>query len=116
MMTTNGEFLALLNDDRSKDISAMLNDFIHNGDDVGIFTHINSNSLYYDIASLKTSFNCNSRLFLSLNIQSIQSKFNNLINLINEIQENGPQIDIIALQETWNIPTLKPLHYQDFIL
>jgi hypothetical protein len=56
-------------------------------------------------------------LFLSINIQSLQSKFEQLLAEIAELESKGIQIDVIALQETWDIrhselfciPGFKPL-------
>ena len=38
---------------------------------------------------------------LSINIQSIGAKFNNLIAFLSVLKENGIQVDLINLQETW---------------
>ena len=38
---------------------------------------------------------------LSINIQSIGAKFNNLLAFLSILKENGIKIDIINLQETW---------------
>ena len=41
---------------------------------------------------------------MSLNIQSLQSKYQKLINLLNHFSSKGVNIDVIALQEVWQIP------------
>ena len=60
-------------------------------------------SMYADFDSLpsmkltkKSSF-----YILSINIQSIGAKFNNFLAFLTVLKENGIQIDIINLQETW---------------
>jgi exonuclease III len=56
-------------------------------------------------------------MYISLNIQSLQSKFKQLCNEILELEEKNVCIDVIALQEVWDarypelflIPGYKPL-------
>jgi exonuclease III len=42
-------------------------------------------------------------LYLSLNIQSLNSKFDEFQQFITELQQKNVNIDVIALQETWEI-------------
>jgi len=79
---------------------------------------INVNSKYYDIENLAaTEFVKATPLYISINIQSLQSKFNDLCSLISEFAEKNIDIDVIALQEVWDIrypelfsiPGYKPL-------
>jgi hypothetical protein len=82
------------------------------------FFGINVSSQFYDIATLSaTEFIKNMPLYISLNIQSLQSKFEQFVNEISEFSEKNICIDVIALQEMWNIrypelfslPGYKPL-------
>ena len=41
---------------------------------------------------------------LSINVQSLQAKFNSLCTFINSMQVNNCEPDIICLQEIWKIP------------
>ena len=58
-------------------------------------------------------------LFLNLNVQSLNSKFEKLKSFILNLTNNGLVIDIIAMQETWtirypnllSIPGFQPLIY-----
>ncbi len=94
-----------LNSSPTYDHSILLNSTLHDNDDAHIFTHINISSKYYDNNSLIETFsNTNTPLILSLNIQSLPSKYNALLDLITNLTNNNIRIDIIALQETWNIP------------
>jgi hypothetical protein len=62
----------------------------------------------------------NSPLFLSINVQSLQSKHENLSLELNEMIKNKISVDVVALQEIWYIryPELvaiegfKPLIYK----
>jgi hypothetical protein len=100
----NIELLATLNANKFYDTSTMLNNFIHTDDDLNIFSHINLTSSYHNFSSLQTNYGpTTSPLLLSINIQSLQSKFSNLVQLIQEINTQGFKIDVIALQETWNV-------------
>jgi len=59
---------------------------------------------YYDDDSLSLNFsNSNKIIIASLNIQSLNSKFENLKNLLPTLP---PTVQILALQETWKIPYL----------
>ena len=78
--------------------------FIKNVTDPDLTSIITNNSLFYDTTCLINIFaNCKQPLYLSLNIQSLQSKFNNFNSFINQLLVNKVNIDAIALQETWNL-------------
>ncbi len=65
---------------------------------------INVSSKFYDINSLASAeFVKNVPLYISLNIQSLQSKFDQLSSEIAELSEKNIVIDVIALQEVWDI-------------
>jgi hypothetical protein len=79
---------------------------------------INVSSKFYDLNSLASAeFVKNVPLIISLNIQSLQSKFEQLSLEIAELSEKNIVIDVIALQEVWDIwypelfciPGFKPL-------
>jgi hypothetical protein len=73
-------------------------------DALNTFTSVNLKSSYYNISNLNKLYNeKNSPLLISLNIQSLQSKFEKLLNFINELNQSGIIVDIIAIQETWKI-------------
>ncbi|MFO0002061.1 MAG: endonuclease/exonuclease/phosphatase family protein, partial [bacterium] len=75
-------------------------------------------SKFYDIESLASAeFIKNRPIFLSINIQSLQSKFEQLRSELDECVSKNISIDVIALQEIWDvshpelfvIPGYKPL-------
>ena len=57
-----------------------------------------------EIDILKKFKNQNKPSVLSINIQSLQAKFNSLCTFINNMQVNSCEPDIICLQEIWKIP------------
>ena len=60
-------------------------------------------SPYYALNDFVTHMNCSKHNFtiLSLNIQSINAKFNNLIALVDIINKKDSKISAICLQESW---------------
>jgi len=97
--------LAALNSDRNLDFLHHYNNFygvdMNNGDP---YENCTIASEYYDMNSL-----CNvealtkNSIFLSVNIQSLQSKFEQLKQQIIELRSKGLIIDAIALQEVWEV-------------
>jgi hypothetical protein len=82
-----------------------MNNYFHSDDDVGIFSDITINSEYYNCITLADKISTrNCPLLISLNIQSLQSKFSNLLQFINELNSVKLNVDVIALQETWKVP------------
>ena len=86
------------------------------------FNDVKISSQFHDFNSLTHNFkNSNKPLFISLNIQSLNSKFEKLSLLIKSLSNKGVTIDIIALQETWQIkdvnlfslPGYQPLVYKN---
>ncbi len=72
----------------------------------------------HDIPSLSASIE--GPIYLSINIQSLMSKHENLVQFINDLNAAKISVDVIALQEIWdvryhelvNIPGYKPLIYK----
>jgi exonuclease III len=117
MEQNEGNPLTTLNASSILDISPLLENCLHNDDEAGIFSSINIKSDYFDRPALASKPNIKKcPLLLSINIQSIQSKFNNLLLLIKELQTANCLIDIIALQETWNVPFVDQLTLPGFHL
>jgi hypothetical protein len=105
MMTADEALLLSLNNSPIYDHSITINNILHANDDTNTFTRINLASSYYDLNSIIKNFsNTNIPLILSLNAQSLQSKFNALSEFITHLTNNKVRIDIITLQETWSIP------------
>jgi len=73
---------------------------------------VNVNSRYFDLPSMDSLLKIsNSPIFLSLNVQSLQSKYEDLKTAVLELINKKIQIDAIALQETWDVkyPELLPI-------
>ena len=86
------------------DLAINLNNYL--GDDPTYNPYLSAEyGSYADISSLATQYNSlDSPLFLSLNVQSLNSKFNALKDLINHLIMNNSNIAVIAIQEVWNVP------------
>jgi len=89
-------------------------------------THVDDNpyigltlsSKFYDIPSLSSDVSIVSKpIYLSINIQSLQSKYEQLLAELSEMENKGIYVEIIALQEIWDvrypelyiIPGFKPI-------
>jgi hypothetical protein len=65
---------------------------------------IEMKSHFHDIDSLSNLCRTqNGPIFLGLNVQSLQSKHENLCAELNELLKNNITVDVIALQEIWDI-------------
>ena len=74
------------------------------GDEINPYEGINIDSLFYDEDSFVAKFQKRDNpVFFSINIQSLPSKFEKLKSFIVAVTNKGIQIDLIALQETWEI-------------
>ena len=57
---------------------------------------------YVDIDGLKAYlYSCTDLLVLSINIQCINAKYNELVALLNDICSNNNNLSAICIQETW---------------
>ena len=111
-----------LNNDPSLNASTLLNNFIKDDEVISQFFNTDLSSKFYDVYSLKSDFQSSTNpLILSVNIQSLNSKFNELKIFINDLLKSNVPIDLIVLQETWNItyanmlelPGFQPLLYRN---
>ncbi len=67
------------------------------------YSNINITSKFYDVNSLSQLCANGQPIYLSLNIQSLNSKFEEFKQFIIELRQKNVNIDVIALQETWDI-------------
>ena len=68
------------------------------------YDNVDSNCSYIDELEYIREFGCKTnQTFMSLNIQSLPSKFNELEELIQSFTSNDCEPDFICLQETWRI-------------
>jgi hypothetical protein len=98
-----------LNSDPVLDASSLLNSYILDDENISQFFQTRLNSSYFDVESFISKFkNSHDPIILSLNIQSLNSKYNGLKDLTLRLQQFSIPLDIIILQETWEIkfPTL----------
>lgn len=104
------EGLNLLNNNDNLNLRTVINRVLLNdnvNDDeflMNPYNNIDITSLFHDTHSLITEHKNSSKpLFMSVNVQSLNSKHEKLKNFVLSLTNNGIVIDIIALQETWSI-------------
>ena len=95
--------LGALNNTNRYDLHDALINFFGDDNEENIFVNDIANHKYYDINVFTHSFK-NECIFLSLNICSLMSKFNKFSNFLANLSKHGVSINVIALQEIWNIP------------
>jgi hypothetical protein len=85
------------------------------------YSNVEINSKYYDMYSIPDDTdNHNAPLFISINIQRLNSKYEELRNQIVELSSKNISVDVIAIQETWEIclpealtiPGFQPILYK----
>jgi hypothetical protein len=60
--------------------------------------------MFHDLTSfVNLSTSSNKLIFLNLNIQCINSKYDELKNFVCNLSKNKVNVELIALQETWTI-------------
>jgi exonuclease III len=83
------------------------------------YTQSTFNTFYYDTSDFVAKFSNDSKFsLLSLNIQSLPSKYEQLKEMLNDLNHKNALPDIICLQEIWNVidGNLFPLNdYQPLI-
>ena len=81
------------------DLNHVLSTFVDSAHEISNFC----NSRYVDMSELQSLFINNGKKFLilTLNIQSVNAKFNNLFPVINNLTSQGLYFGAICLQETW---------------
>ena len=81
------------------DLNNVLSTFVDSEHEIPNFCH----SRYIDMSEIQSIFqnNYSEFLILTLNIQSVNAKFNNLYPVINNLASHGLYFGAICLQETW---------------
>ncbi len=104
--------IAVLNDAAHLDFRTVYNQSVHENDDsIDPYSELVIDSNYYDMYTLPSILNDNvSPIFLSINIQSLMSKYEELQFFITDMSRKKVYIDVIAIQEVWEIqqPELLP--------
>jgi len=102
--TEDSVSLDTLNADLSLDASNSLNSYIADDENVSQFFKTHIKSTYFDTDTFINKFkNSNIPLVLSIKIQSLNSKFIALKNFVLGLSNSNVPIDLIILQETWEI-------------
>ena len=91
------------------DLNHVLSTFVDSEHEITNFCH----SRYADLSEVQSIFqnNPNEFLILTLNIQSVNAKFNNLFPVIDNLASQGLYFGAICLQETWTSTDSDLLHY-----
>jgi hypothetical protein len=97
--------LAVLNDAAHLDFRTVYNQSVQDNDDsIDPYSDLIIDSKYYDMYTLPSILNdSESPIFLSINIQSLMSKYEELRFFITDMSRKKVSIDVIALQEVWEI-------------
>ncbi len=80
-----------------------INLYLGNDPTVNHYVDSKSSFGYQDISSIKKNFP-NDPIFLSINVQSLNSKFEKLRDFLNNLSELNLNIAAVALQELWQLP------------
>ncbi len=88
------------------------NEFRDNAVNDDPYYGINLSSKFYDLDTLSSLCSKEkSAIYLSINIQSLMSKHEQLSMELNDLKQKNVNVDVIAIQETWDLryPELVPL-------
>jgi hypothetical protein len=103
-MHTNGTLLDDPKKDSTCDASDLLTSYLSDNENVSQFFQTNISSSYHDCKTFIDAFkNTSDPIILSLNIQSLNSKYGALKLFTKRLQDFDIPIDLILLQETWEI-------------
>ena len=94
------------------------NDFLFNNTDFSPYSEINFNCSYINPEQIHNLNNSNLSV-ISINIQSLPAKFNELSDMLSQFNQANFNPDVLCLQETWQIsdPSLFNLpNFQNIIL
>jgi len=93
-----------LNDNNDLDFIYKFNNVLADENEDSPYANVLINGKFHDFESFIAEPTIGSSpVYLSINVQSINSKHADLSDLILNLIEKGVNIEIIALQETWNI-------------
>ena len=96
--------LSTLNNTAKYDINDELKLFFGDNNDENIFLSDTLNHKYYDPQNFIYNFKHKECIFLSINVCSLMSKHNDLSLFITQLIKNNVNVNVIALQEIWNLP------------
>jgi len=118
--------LGSINVNNSLDLSSCLDvyfdlnqDIINNNESDSI-EHDSIDCKYYDEQPMISSFSSSKNpVAVSINIQSLSSKFEKFSDMISNFEQNNLFFNVIAIQETWDIKNVNSLtlpSFHEFIL
>ena len=97
------------------DVYFDLNQDIINNNESDSIDHDSIDCKYYDEQSMISSFSSfKNPIAISINIQSLSSKFENFSDMISNFEQNNLFFDVIAIQETWDIKNVNSLTLPSF--
>jgi hypothetical protein len=100
----NGGELGILNTNVNLDFKTSLYNVPYIDPDTDPVLTNNINSLFYDADSFINKFsNVKSPVIISINVQSLNAKHDNLKQLLVRMSKKNVQVDVVVLQETWNV-------------
>jgi len=104
IMLLNQNSLQCLNDNPTLDFIKCFSNNPSNDFEESPYVNLNLDGKFYDIDTMSLDLcNENSSFCLSLNVQSIMSKYDSLNVFVLELLAKGINVELIALQEIWNV-------------
>ena len=105
MGETSDTSLGELNDILTYDLKDKLLSYYGNDPNANPYLELNLNSRFHDPSSfIDTYLNSSQPIYLNVNVRSLQANHSALLNLVQNFQNANVPIDIIAVQEIWQIP------------
>jgi hypothetical protein len=104
-MNYNNDVLTNLNSNANYDLKCTSTYLFENDEWPNPYLDININSMFHDHDSFISMYsNYSYPIFISLNVQSLMSKFDNLKSFILSLVSHNVPLVVIALQEIWSLP------------
>jgi hypothetical protein len=116
MIADNLGSLDYLNSRHCYDLNSQLEIFFGDDNDENVFSNDISNCLYYDPYELSNIQGPSKCVMLSINVCSLMSKHYSLSSYINEIIKKQVNVQVIAIQEIWDIPYPELISIKNFKL
>jgi hypothetical protein len=99
-----GRELTVLNNNPDLDLILKLQNMPNYEIDDNPLENIEFQSKFYDVELFINTFkNSKQPIFININVQSLNAKYNKLNDTVTRLLQNKVPVQIIALQETWNI-------------
>jgi hypothetical protein len=103
-MNNDDVLLTSLNHNASYDLKTSAQFLYENDDWPNPYLHVNIDSKFFDTDSFYSKFSNHPHpVFLSINIQSLMSKYDNLKIFVSDLIKHNVPIASIAVQEVWSV-------------